>query len=432
MDTSNGTSDGRPKNARARFNPVRRREVQEVRRIGACSRCRILRKTCDNKSPCTACERVINPRVWNAGCIRDKLSDHVHLYSASVQIVLSQARYKSLKEEVSPVNVGTTIELFHFPSAATISASVLERPPGVEQISADERIVMIDAETEDLPQKVEAYVQQILPILIQVEPSHFMRVTLETAVHQATQADDKLLRLAIDLWGLVEIIDREQQWKIYEKAKSEDASNLKELAKYQVTPRLDIRTVLFGQISAAAERKANTISKAVLEKMNRDLHDSKTKLGFRMFVAAIILLNCIEKTTWAFQTWDNPSIRQAWPLDKEPKSFTEDVGKVADNLRTLLAMRKVLPVTARGENGEIVTEDQNPEVQEYFAALNLDCELYLNFPTLPLYPNCTSGDAVKAKQEKLQFDQSDTRSLELYYCSHLLQTDSPSADEPEK
>ena len=75
MDTADGTPNGRPRHSRARFDPTRRKEVQEVRKIGACIRCRILRKNCGKGNPCDTCRKVLSPACGGpAACARGSTS----------------------------------------------------------------------------------------------------------------------------------------------------------------------------------------------------------------------------------------------------------------------------------------------------------------------------------------------------------------------
>lgn len=115
MDTSNTLNGARHRHSRARFDSGRRKEVQEIRRIGACIRCRILRKTCSKGTPCNACKKVLAPRIWRTGCVRTKLSEHINLYSAGVQVVMAQKRINGYKSSHNLQNAGITLEVSHFP-----------------------------------------------------------------------------------------------------------------------------------------------------------------------------------------------------------------------------------------------------------------------------------------------------------------------------
>ncbi|KAL2189777.1 hypothetical protein L209DRAFT_749664 [Thermothelomyces heterothallicus CBS 203.75] len=407
-----GPNGAKSRHSRARFNATRRKEVQEVRKIGACIRCRVLRKTCSQGSPCDTCRKVLSPRVWRSGCVRTRFSEQLDLYSAGVQIVLAQARVNSIKQSMNLGSHGVVIEASHFPECGPrLQLQVLQRDPDrdaegkpIDPSIVDDRtstypIVMLDNDNQDVPAKVEAYMREILPEMIQREPSHFMQVTLQTAADVASKTNDELLKKSLELWGLVEILDRERQWTISAKTWAEDAPAR--------TIKEDTDGELFNticlQLAAAAERKAASTSKTLLTGMQRVLQDSKVKIDFNMYFAVLILLNCVEKSSWAFKAWEQENLRHLWPLEKEPVSFAQQGYVIANLLHMLLGIRKALPRTTRREvDGKLVTEEENPAIREYFEAINLD------------FAN------VKAKQERPTFSPTDSRSFELLFCSTLL------------
>jgi hypothetical protein len=382
MDTSEGSLNGRPRHSRARFTPARRKEVQEVRKIGACIRCRILRKNCGKGTPCDTCRKVLAPRVWRTGCVRTRLHEQLDLYSAGVQVVLSQNRINLLKDQLQPINNGTVVEMSHFPETeVNISAPTLVAllEPSESQVEARQskdpfyQVIMIDQDSEDVPDKVEQYMRAVLHLFIEREPSKFMKVTLETAKQQLEEEEDALLKKALELWGLVECIDRERQWTILEKPGA-DGEQPRWIKESQSGNDADIYTMICMQLNAAAERKANSTSKSLLSLMHRLLQDSKTKIGFKMFLTAVIFLNCVEKSTWAFKAWEQHHLRPGWPLERDPSAFTQQGSNLAGLLKMLLAIRKALPVTARAEDGKLTAQDADPAVVQYFVDLELDRE----------------------------------------------------------
>ncbi|KAK3400129.1 hypothetical protein B0T20DRAFT_477979 [Sordaria brevicollis] len=399
------------RHSRARFNATRRKQVQEVRKIGACIRCRVLRKTCSPGEPCDTCRKVLSPRVWRSGCVRTKFSEQLDLYSAGVQIVLAQGRINTFKQAMVLSNHGLVIEASHFPELSPhLRLQVLQRD-GIREADGkvttgvpsdkplDYPIIMVDNDSQDVPARLESYMREVLPELIKREPSHFMQVTLQTALEIASTTNDELLKKSLELWGLVEILDRERQWTITVKSTLDDTviSHIKEETHEEVF------TTICLQLAAAAERKAAATSKTLLTGMQRVLQDSKVKIDFGMYFATLILLNCVEKSTWAFKAWEQPNLRTMWPLEKDPGSFAQQGYVIADLLRMLLTIRKALPRTAHRESdGKLVTEEQDPAIKAYFEAISL------NFAQ------------IKSKQEQPVFSPTDPRSFEFLFSSTLL------------
>ncbi|OAA62349.1 hypothetical protein ISF_05358 [Cordyceps fumosorosea ARSEF 2679] len=391
MDTSDASILGRPRHSRSRFTPARRKEVQEVRKIGACIRCRILRKNCGKGNPCDTCRKVLAPRVWRTGCVRTRLHEQLDLYSAGVQVVLSQNRINLLKEQLQLTNNGSVIEVSHFPEAEKrIVLGTMETLLEPNESQAEARnstdpfrqAIMIDQDTEDIPSKIELYMRDVLPLFIEREPSKFTRITLETALEQQALEEDELLSKALELWGLVESIDRERQWTILERPAEQDAE-ARWISEAQHENDADIYTMICMQLNAAAERKANSTSKALLNHMDRLLTDSKTRVGFRMFLTALVFLNCVEKSTWAFKAWEQDHLRGGWPLERDPSVFAQQGGNLAGLLKMLLAIRKALPQTRRDENGKLAAaQNSDPAVTAYFEKLDLECKASPKLPVL--------------------------------------------------
>lgn len=377
------------RHSRARFDPERRREVQEVRKLGACIRCRVLRKTCSKGDPCDTCRKVLSPRVWRDGCVRTKFSEQLDLYSAGVQIVLAQGRVNSIKQTMALQHNGVVVEACHFPDfESRLQLQVLQRDPErdadgklvdtsiLEDHPSNYPIVMLDNDREDVPGRVETYMREVLPEMIRREPSHFMRVTLEMAVDVANKTNDELLKKSLELWGLVEILDRERQWTITVKNDNSEAppKSIKEDTDGELF------NIICLQLAAATERKAAATSKALLTGMQRVLQDSKVKIDFNMYFAVLILLNCVEKSTWAFKAWEQENLRHQWPLEKEPDKFASQGYIIANLLRMLLGIRKALPRTLRRDaDGKLTTDEENPTIRAYFEAIDLDCKPFLAF-----------------------------------------------------
>ncbi|KAI1410818.1 hypothetical protein F5Y13DRAFT_181110 [Hypoxylon sp. FL1857] len=403
MDTSNGLNGARHRHSRSRFDSNRRKEVQEVRRIGACIRCRILRKTCSKGTPCETCRKVLSPRVWRAGCVRTKLSEHIDLYSAGVQAVMSQKRINGYKTTHHLENVGVIVEVSHFPETGhsaifQVLLGIPKEGDGNTPHVEPNRVILLDNNTEDIPGKVEIYMRQNLLELIRREPSHPVRVTLDTAVAVANETNDELLKRSLELWGIVDIMDRERQWAMLAKSPKEDVKD------YWINDEFDSEayTNICMQLTAAAERKASAASKNLLNGIQRNLQDGKTKLGFPMFLTVMLFLNCMEKTTWAFKAWDEENLRPKWPLEKPPSNFTSQGQELTELLRMLLDIRHILPRTiATDHNSPIIADENDPNIQRYFQELAVT----------PAY--------LHARRNQNNFQPTDSRSLEFLFCAPL-------------
>ncbi|KAI1741379.1 hypothetical protein F4680DRAFT_75325 [Xylaria scruposa] len=405
MDTTNSPDGLRHKHNRAKFDKSRRIEVQEVRRIGACIRCRILRKVCSKGTPCDTCKKVLSPRVWRTGCVRTKLSEFIDLYSAGVQVVMAQKRINGYKTSYNLENAGAVVEASHFPeSGHTVTFQVFQGYPKEAdesnmKLDSHTPVLLLDNDKEDIPGKVEAYMRNMLPEYITHEPSPHVRVTLEIADQIARETNDELLKRSLELWGIVEMMDRERQWTMLAKFPQPEVEDqwIKDDTESEAYSNICM------QLTAAAERKASVASRNLLNGIQRSLQDGKTKLGFPMFLTVMLFLNCLEKTTWAFKAWDQENLRPKWPLERPPQGYTNQGHNLTELLRMLLIIRHVLPKTIQSDpDVPIKTDGEGADVKKYFDLLHVT----------PRY--------LRMRYHENNFQPTDSRSLEFLFCAQLL------------
>ena len=72
----------------------------------------------------------------------------------------------------------------------------------------------------------------------------------------------------------------------------------------------DSYTLLCTQLRAAAERCAAKLGKVVLTEVERRLLQKQRYGFFETFLVALVLLNCVERISWLYCTWDNEHYRQ--------------------------------------------------------------------------------------------------------------------------
>ena len=383
MTTEFSTEYGNGKKAnkhkvRGKFSQDRRKQVQHLRGIGACYRCRMLKKPCSPGTPCSTCKTVESARVWKHPCIRTRIGQDFEMYSAGLHAVLAHQQINELKKQTRFQISPHQIEASHYPETtvyATFSAlEGQDNPiqgaidPGLSGFTTSTRI--LDHEHDDLPSKLEAYVRGISNVFYAREPSHFMHVTLNTAQELAVNKQDPLLSRALELWSTVHIlVDHELRWSLSERVSIDAQAGQGPMIVSTVNDgTYDLLTL---QLNAAAEKKASLICKSLLSDVERRLLEKSSKGSFETFLIAIIILNCVEKSTWLFKSWEQESFKSRWPLDKAPVWFASQGEKLADMLQMLLTMRNVAPKTfIRPEDGIIAT-DSNPVAREYFENLQL-------------------------------------------------------------
>lgn len=63
--------------------------------------------------------------------------------------------------------------------------------------------------------------------------------------------------------------------------------------------------LISSQMRAAAEKLASTISKTVLNDLEKRLERRDKCRGFEIFLVGIVLLSCVEKLSWYYKTFDD-------------------------------------------------------------------------------------------------------------------------------
>ncbi|KAK2630445.1 hypothetical protein QTJ16_001265 [Diplocarpon rosae] len=396
---------------RKKFEKDRRKEVQIVRKLGACLRCRMLKKPCSVGTPCDTCKRVESARVWKQPCIRTRLAEELDMYAAGLHMVLAHQQLASAKLQIGFQSSPHQIEASHYPETTVYATfNALEGhhvalqgniDPGLSGDFSPSTLRILDSENDDPPLKLEAYMKRISNVFIEREPSHFMNVTLNTAQklsieNQEGPADktDGLLTKTLEFWSIVQIlVDHEPRWSISERV------NVDAQAGQGPAVSLSSYDLIVSQLNAAAEKKASKMCADVLVRLERLLLQKIS--SFEIFLISIIILNCVEKSTWLFKSWEQASFRSRWPLDKPPKWFADQGEKFTETLQMLLRMRDVVPKTFQTPEGIIAT-NKDTTSKDYFDSLHLDHRDVLN------------------KQANHVFDPANSRCYELRFCSRIL------------
>lgn len=392
----NGQKPNRPK-VRGRFTAARRKEVQEVRKRGACIRCRMLKKPCSGEHPCSTCRNVESARLWKQPCIRTRIADELDMYTSGLHAVLAYHEIQAFKSKVNLTPSRNQIEASHYPETtiyATFKAlegqeilpeqnidPSLDLGADFQSGTAHHRI--LDNDGDDLPIKIEAYMKRMSAIFFEKEPSHFMNVTLNTAHQLSIEKQDPLLTKALELWSTVHIlVDHELRWCVFEKTipdaeTGHDFSQPSYPSQMASADPIKEETTSYQlicmQLNAAVEKRASLISRTVLSDLERRLLQRNSTSSFETFLAALILLNCVEKSTWLYKSWEQDYLKARWPLDKTPIIYGAQGDRFTEMLHMLLRMRSIPPKTFhRVADGVLACEDQ--VAQDYFEKLHLSRE----------------------------------------------------------
>lgn len=431
---------------RGRFSEPRRKQVQDIRKRGACIRCRMLKKPCSEGTPCKTCAGVGTARLWKGRCLRTRLADEFDAWNAG----LFQARarlgvppavegmFGSHQPGYIEARLFANVERGDLDSCLKLAAirysRDLQHDPDTE-IAGD--LMLLDGgdqsldEGNELSVKIREYCKagSTLESAIDAEPSRFIRATLRQAqaLLTADSALDSqpakpearlcynfanlLIRNALELWIETVIVT-----SLHEHARrplsgpacglslrynsnevpASDPTSPSGLSPTQPIPPESLSHQLIqAQLLAATEARTSRLGKAVMDDLERRLLQRQQVSGFATLIAAVLLLDCVERMTALYHSLDpgatgpsaftstttlhtetehprhsdSTAAPQPWSLPVPPRAVWSRGPQFAGLLTMLLHMRGLPPKTTRDENGLLAVADEGATTATATAAL---------------------------------------------------------------
>lgn len=396
---------------RGRFAPDRRKEVRELRKVGACMRCRMLKKVCSQETPCQTCAAVEAPRLWKNSCVRAKLVEIYTLYFIGLHAAIA---HREIKQVESRSNVGILegkIEASHFDEQTIVFKGLQNTQTGLlidgtPDLNSSQTLTTIDLEPNNAVPKVEQYLHAISTQIIEQESCPVMKTSLTQAMaiksnEQGQLTNDKqdnLLSDIIELWtATVVLSDSSLTWDLFQ------TSDLHpERRPFQHDDGSYFLIVC--QLRATVEKRASLVCRAAMHHFEQRVLSRHKSSNFETFLAAFILLNCAERMCWLFQTWEieDPN-RPTWPFDLAAHSYVEKGQHLANTIEMMLDLRQLGPkVNIEPQSGNLIPRSKDDTTTiEWLAGVGLTKDILL-------------------KKESAQFDPSDSRSLDGTFWARLL------------
>jgi len=139
-----------------------------------------------------------------------------------------------------------------------------------------------------------------------------------------------------------------------------------------------------------------------MNELERRLLRRSQDAWFETFLVSIILLNCVEKMCWLYQTWDDEQWYSKWPLDNRPDHYYKQGERFSDMLLMLLKMRNIPPKIQTGEDGFLhPLNDSHDAANRWFDSLQI------------------TNEQLEGRR-LAEFDRTNSRSLDWKFCSKLL------------
>jgi hypothetical protein len=334
-------------NARARFTDTRRKEVQQIRKRGACMRCRMLKKPCSDGTPCGTCKKVDSARLWKGTCLRTKLAEEFLLYSTSYFHSQTVECFANNVRGMTHAPMPGRVEVALVPNYTLVMTLGLKRYLGYQNANNDQGVssnkVPLAARMHDVvvlddemaSQKISEYCMKdaVIDACVETEGSVFLQATLREAktlleAERSRQAPSNqkstsrtnpispsaLLTNVIELWIETNILISNPQQSLhvrYNSSKSAQAQVWPEDATPpSFTLPLDPRSLglIHSQLMAATESACHRLSKAVMNELERRLLQRQQVSAFATFISAVILFNCIERITAFYHSLDSSPV----------------------------------------------------------------------------------------------------------------------------
>ncbi|KAF7676773.1 hypothetical protein GT037_004985 [Alternaria burnsii] len=337
---------------RGRFTDSRRKEVQEVRKRGACIRCRMLKKPCSGDNPCNTCQNVESARLWKQPCIRTRIAEEFGLYSAGLHSVLAFHATNQAKGQIRLDQTPGRIEATHFPHSGIFAtftplkcqqtqiAQNTDIDPAIFAGLASPDLELIDSD-DDVSGKLDHYIKKMGGQFSDTEDSNFMRMTVNIAKSVASTSADGLISKALELWNLTRVLtSRNFEWYLFSNPSLAPTitpstlapADLEDAIRTPITP-LDHESsynLINMQLMGATEKRAACLARVVMNDLERRLLQRQQANPFETFLVAVILLACVERMCWLFRSWDLPSTTSSAPKAdgdafKQPAPVDNDI-----------------------------------------------------------------------------------------------------------
>ena len=340
----------RRKKGRRKFANERRKQVGGIRKMGACLRCRMLKKPCSGETPCATCSGVGAPRIWRTACIRTKISDEFTLYNTSYFFAKARDQLIQMtgvgKLEASSKAVHVTLFEDEDFTASSLIFQAGNVPGGDSPTNAGRPVLGLLAEQKDAVKAVETYLGIQCERFIEAESNNFLKVSLQTLASLNAEEPDKLITRLLMLWSATVILVAPESlsWALTLSSPTSGPETIDPSRPESALIRAQTLDMVERYASQAWSQACNDLARRLLARPTTST-----------FLATIVLLNCVERMARLFRTFDPRSISSEldadaippdWPLKLPPSHYVAQGPNFANLLGMVLRMRNLPPRTA--------------------------------------------------------------------------------------
>jgi hypothetical protein len=414
-ESSHGSAGPKPAKRR-KFAPDRRKEVGNMRKLGACIRCKILRKTCSEGDPCVTCLAISSPRAWKElPCLRAKVVDLYQGYTLGLFQAVSfrDVNVAIPKNRLSP---GAGQIVVSYPQDAQgfvlyASEGSMMRTDIDPSLSGGytAKVFILDVGSNDLLTTFEKYVGKVKARLVEQETSPVIKSALLQALTLSQKPEEALLDKVVELWVATRMLsDPNLKWKISGPQKFKEGipefDHDKVRGRSTINEQIDPHSyaLVISQLHSGVERLAIDLSKHVMHKFEQRIKRPVSTGQFETFLIAVLLINCVERHSWIFHNWTDQSKAAQWPLQQAPEDIIAQAEQFTGVVSFITKIRNLPPNVEENAGGVLkVDHSKDDRFADWYEEI------------------AVSGNFLKQRQAAV-YDSRDFRSLDMKYSAALL------------
>lgn len=186
------------KEGRAQFTEDVRKKVSDVRKLGACVRCRMLKKSCSAKDPCDECGKINSARIWKQSCVRSRLEDELTLYRTGIFKTKAEALTNAACLNKTMASPGGQIlarfspdhDFFlSFAPMAAVDMSSNEEASEADKIDFDNAVLVVDLGDKAGTSDMDSYLDRLTERLVEEESNGLLKATMVRATASVAQQE---------------------------------------------------------------------------------------------------------------------------------------------------------------------------------------------------------------------------------------------------
>jgi hypothetical protein len=346
---------------RGQFAPERRQEVRELRKRGACLRCRMLKKSCSQGMPCQACLAVDSPRLWKVECVQTKLDEEFDLYLVMFNMTHADALIEDLVGNDPQSTALDEILVASYQESGprlTLKARHLVPSAGTDELESNsEALIVADLQLDSDTLNTKQFLKAMTDHVIEDESNVIMQESLRYAQNIVTDQQnlqrnmighsDNLLSKVVELWVATALVS--------------DASLLADF-KIQPDPKgtLDLSIncikILQWQLRGKIEKRAAILCRNILQSIEKRLMVRKKNQAFETFLVGFIFFNCVERMRSLFARQESSGL----PQDAPVAHYVNKTDRFVEIFTMLFNTRNLLPkITVDPATGFLILQNED-------------------------------------------------------------------------